>query len=180
MVVLCKKLNLQVSNVNTSCQIVISGSHRYVNLLKGLLTTESAKIRLKYKVIFLKVSGGYHSSLMNQASLEMFNFINLFATSTPREYIFNNVQGTVFVKYETMGEFFFNVAKQIIKTVNLYKNISGLLKKKSLAFVELNKVRPVTNIVKSSRAGAEESTFIFLDEANILGKLKMRVDKFIL
>lgn len=146
---------------------MVSGNCYSISVLKEFLSKPKVKLNLNYKVVLLKVSGAYHSSLMNQAGLNIFEFMNKFSLRPPQKYIFNNVTGDVFVKYSSKLLLVFNIAKQILKSVNLNKNIVELLKIGNLDFIEMNKLKTVTNIIKVATSSSSKNKFTLLDDVNI-------------
>lgn len=62
--------DVYIANYNSLKQIVVSGTVDAINILVEKLKTTNAR-----RVIPLNVSGAFHSPLMNNASLEVYNFL---------------------------------------------------------------------------------------------------------
>jgi len=63
---ICNKCGAEIANINCPGQVVISGASESVEKAAVLAQEAGAK-----RVIFLEVSGGFHSSLMKEASLKL-------------------------------------------------------------------------------------------------------------
>ncbi|MFH1640615.1 MAG: ACP S-malonyltransferase [Candidatus Omnitrophota bacterium] len=78
---ICTKSGAEIANINAPGQIVISGRQDAVAQASKLCLAEGAK-----RVIELEVSGGFHSSLMLEASVELkhvLDYIPVFNLSVP-------------------------------------------------------------------------------------------------
>ncbi|MFA4853794.1 MAG: ACP S-malonyltransferase [Candidatus Omnitrophota bacterium] len=74
----CLKRGAEIANLNAPGQIVISGKAEAVNATKELCEQAGAK-----RVVELDVSGGFHSSLMIEASAELKHFLENTPFSSP-------------------------------------------------------------------------------------------------
>ena len=75
---ICLKSGAEIANLNAPGQVVISGKAEAVNTAKELCEQAGAKT-----VIELDVSGGFHSSLMFEASAELKHFLENTPFSSP-------------------------------------------------------------------------------------------------
>ncbi len=86
---ICLKSGAEIANLNAPGQIVISGKAEAVNAAKELCEQEGAK-----RVIELDVSGGFHSSLMFEASAELKHFLDSIPFSSPAVPVVSNYTAT--------------------------------------------------------------------------------------
>ena len=82
---ICFKSGAEIANLNAPGQIVISGKAEAVNTAKELCEQAGAK-----RVIELDVSGGFHSSLMLEASAELKHFLDNTPFSFPAIPVVSN------------------------------------------------------------------------------------------
>jgi len=82
----CQEIGVEVVNFNSPLQIVISGERKKIKEAVNILSQRGAK-----RVVFLPVSGPFHSSLMNKAAREFSQELNKLSFSDPRCKIITNV-----------------------------------------------------------------------------------------
>lgn len=82
---ICLKTGVEIANLNAPGQIVISGKKESVDKAKELCTQAGAK-----RVIELEVSGGFHSSLMFEASVELKLVLDNSAITAPDLPVISN------------------------------------------------------------------------------------------
>jgi [acyl-carrier-protein] S-malonyltransferase len=83
---LCKGFGCEIANLNCPGQVVISGSPGSVELTANMAKEKGAK-----RTIMLEVSGGFHSSLMNQARDKLEKEISQVAFNAPKYPVISNV-----------------------------------------------------------------------------------------
>lgn len=83
---ICQECGTEIANLNCPGQIVISGKNDALSQ-----ATDKAKSKGAKKVIFLDVSGAFHSSLMNTASLRMEEELRNVNISSPKVSVISNV-----------------------------------------------------------------------------------------
>ncbi len=76
-----------VANYNSSTQTILSGE------TKAISFAESELNKLKYKTVMLKVSGAFHSPLMQESASLFEEFVNKTDFTVPKIPIINNVTG---------------------------------------------------------------------------------------
>ena len=82
----CQKIGVEAVNFNSPLQIVISGERKKIKEAVNILSQRGAK-----RVVFLPVSGPFHSSLMNKAAREFSQELNKLSFSDPYCKIITNV-----------------------------------------------------------------------------------------
>ncbi len=82
---ICLQSGAQVANLNCPCQIVITGKTEAVDKAKNLCLEAGAK-----RVIDLEVSGGFHSSLMFEASVDLKAFLEKLLMLPPQVPVVSN------------------------------------------------------------------------------------------
>ncbi len=100
---------VQVANYNSPSQIVISGETTAVRRAMELATERGAR-----RAIELKVSGAFHSALLENARLGMEAFLENVAIETPQAIFIANVTGGALDDPEVIRE---NLVKQITSPV---------------------------------------------------------------
>jgi [acyl-carrier-protein] S-malonyltransferase len=82
---ICLKSGAEVANINAPGQIVISGKQDAVGKASEMCLAQGAK-----RVIQLEVSGGFHSSLMFEASVELKQVLDNISVSPPVVPVISN------------------------------------------------------------------------------------------
>ncbi|WP_073587898.1 ACP S-malonyltransferase [Anaerocolumna xylanovorans] len=128
---------VEISNYNTSLQVVISGDSAAIATIKPRLEEAGAR-----KVVILDVSGAFHSGYMKEAALEFEQYLNEFEFHTPqltvisnryaRPYDFNNIKQLL--------------VEQIYHPVRLYDSIMYVLGQGSNEFVEIGPGKTMTRM----------------------------------
>lgn len=95
----------QIANLNCPGQVVISGSADKVELACDLAKTRGAK-----RAILLKVSGAFHSDLMEEARKKLAAFLSEIDISSPAISFVSNIDGNITRDPEVIRE---NLAKQL-------------------------------------------------------------------
>lgn len=83
---ICAEANVEIANLNCPGQIVISGSLAALERAKELAQTQGAK-----RIITLKVSGAFHSSLMKGASVKLAEALEGVEIRPPKISVVSNV-----------------------------------------------------------------------------------------
>ena len=125
----CKESGAEIANLNCPGQIVISGTKESVEKAMALATEKGAK-----KAIPLKVSGGFHSSLMKEAA-ELFKLeLDKIKFSSPQIRVISNVTAD----YETLpDEIKANLVKQLFSPVRWEESIRKIASQGVDAFYEI-------------------------------------------
>ncbi len=131
------KEEAQICNYNTKTQIVIGG-------LKSDLEEVVKRFNDDVKVVELNVSGAFHSSVLDSASMEFNKAIQEYQLNKPNIKILSNYTGTYYENIECD-----TLSKQMNNTVRFYDNIQVLLNDGYDTFIELGPGRVISSFVKS-------------------------------
>lgn len=130
---------VQVANDNCMGQVTIAGE------LKGL---EEASNRLKQRgakrVVPLKVSGAFHSTLMNDAKEKMAEEVKNITFNEPEVLVISNVTSKSIDAKEIKA----NIPAQIVQGVRFRESIENLLNDEFDTFIELGPKCTLSNLVK--------------------------------
>lgn len=129
---------IDIANVNSYDQIVISGLDEQIDIVTPLLSEYGAS------VLPLPVSGAFHSRYMGDAKLEYENCIKEFDFDYPQVPVISNVDATLYNK-DNVKEL---LIEQITSTVNWTKSIEYLLKNNDhpLEFIEVGPKQVLTKL----------------------------------
>ena len=125
---ICLHSGAEVANLNAPGQIVITGKAEAVNAAKLLCEQSGAK-----RVIELEVSGGFHSSLMLEASLELKNVLERTSISTPLVPVISNYTATPQYKIHQILE---NLVYQMYSSVRWEESVRFMLSQGVTKFFE--------------------------------------------
>lgn len=102
---LCKGIGCQVANLNSPGQVVISGHASRVELAADLAKNQGAK-----RVITLKVSGAFHSELMEEAKEKLKAVLEEIEITEPAIDFISNIDAEITTSPEKIKE---NLANQL-------------------------------------------------------------------
>ncbi len=130
---ICLNCNCAVANLNCPKQVVISGTDEAVDKAAVLAQEKGAR------VVFLEVSGAFHSELMREAAEEFKGFLANFPISEPKIPIISNVNALPQFKSSQIRE---NLVKQIYSCVYFEESIRYIAQQGITTFLEIgpNKV----------------------------------------
>jgi [acyl-carrier-protein] S-malonyltransferase len=120
---------VQVANLNTPTQIVISGEVEAVRAAMDLAATGGAS-----RVVELKVSGAFHSSLLRSASEGMKGMLADVPISRPQCVFVANVTGGALEDSEEIRR---RLVEQIVSPVRWVDCVKALANRKSSLFLEV-------------------------------------------
>ena len=139
--ILQKDKTISIANINSSNQIILSGTAISIDKIIPFCKRE------KIKCIPLPVSGAFHCNLMKSASdslLKTLNQLNLEDSMMP---IYQNINALPESSNDKLRE---NLKKQIISTVKWKQTIDNMVKDKALKFIEVGPKKILTNLLKKS------------------------------
>lgn len=128
-----------IANYNSYMQLVISGQQNEVVLAQSLFEQAGAKM-----VIPLKVSGAFHSPLMQASQNEFKEFIKSFQFNAPSVPVISNVTA----KPYKVNEIHTNLAQQISNPVRWTESIDYLLAQGMTEFEEVGPGSVLTGLVR--------------------------------
>jgi [acyl-carrier-protein] S-malonyltransferase len=147
-----KKGIVQIANLNSPTQIVISGEVEAVGLAIDILPERGAR-----RVIPLKVSGAFHSELLEGARDGLETFLAGIAIEKPRCLFVANVTGGALADPSDIRE---SLVRQIVEPVRWVECVRALANRKASMMVEVGPgsvlrglVRKIEPEVKTMGAG---------------------------
>ena len=151
---ICTEVKTEVANINCPGQIVISGSAESITRAQILAKEKGAKL-----VVELEVSGAFHSSFMQGASLKLARELEKININPPKFPVISNVTGRSAVTAKEIKQ---NLIQQVSASVLWEDSIKFILSKGINSFIEfgpgkvlkglmrrIDKNAQVTNIEKS-------------------------------
>ena len=106
---ICRQTRVEIANINSPCQVVVSGGVKEIETTARLAEEQGAK-----RAIFLEVSGAFHSSFMQGASLKLAAELEKIRINTPRIPVVSNVAAKPVTQPEEIKA---NLIKQITASV---------------------------------------------------------------
>lgn len=139
---------IEISNYNTSTQMVISGDPNAITTIKPRLEEAGAK-----RVVILDVSGAFHSRYMKEAALEFEQYLNEFEFHAPQQIVISNryARPYDFTKIKQL------LVEQIYHPVRLYDSIMYVLGQGVNEFVELGPGKTMTSMATRIKKEYEDS-----------------------
>lgn len=120
---------VQIANINSPTQIVISGEVEAVRAAMDIAATRSAR-----RVVELKVSGAFHSALLESASRGMESVLADIAIERPRCIFVANVTGGAL---ESPDDIRRRLVEQVISPVRWVECMKALVNRKTSLFLEV-------------------------------------------
>mgnify|MGYP003161595192 CR=1 FL=1 len=139
---------VEIANYNTPNQIVIGGEKDAVNLAQVKLTEAGAR-----KVIPLKVSGPFHTSMLNNASKKLGEYLKDIKLK-----VITNVTGD-FITYK--NEINSLLEKQVKSSVKWSKTIEKMLEEGIDTFIEIGPSKTLSSFVKEISRNKKANLNIF-------------------
>jgi [acyl-carrier-protein] S-malonyltransferase len=135
---------VSVANHNTEKQIVITGAPKPVNAVSSLAVEKGAKS------IPLKVSGAWHSTLIQGAQAEFKEFLDHFSFNSPEGTIIFNVTAET---EQDLDEIKAVMVRQLCSPVKWYDSMTRLIEEPVEIFVEVGPGRVLSGILKKILPG---------------------------
>lgn len=158
-----KKGVVQIANINSSQQIVISGSIDGVTTAMNIAEKKGAK-----RVIKLPVSGAFHSPLMTNAVEKFGNKLDQTVFSMSKIPVYQNVTGTQTEDERHIKLFLYD---QLTHTVRWVTTIENMIQDGAERFIEVGAgkvlcglLRRINRQVESVRCGTVDELNTFLQE----------------
>lgn len=149
-----KKLGIvEVANFNTSNQIVIGGEKEAVYKAKELCLEFGAK-----RAIELKVSGPFHTSLLEKASINLKNELDKIEIKEFNKKIISNVTGDFINSSDNVKDLLY---KQVKSCVKWNETINKMIDYGIDTFIELGPGRVLSSFVKEISREKEVKINIF-------------------
>ncbi len=125
---ICKKSRTEIANINCPGQVVISGGKEEIKAAERLAREEGAR-----KIIFLEVSGAFHSSFMKGAALKLAAEIEKIKINTARIPVVSNAVAKPLSEPLEIKD---NLIRQVTASVLWEDSMKFILSKGILNFIE--------------------------------------------
>lgn len=144
---------VEIANYNTPNQIVIGGEKEAVELAQNSLKEAGAR-----RVIPLKVSGPFHTSMLNEASKKLALHLNDTVFNEPKVKVITNVTGD-FIKNK--DEIKSLLEKQVKLSVKWSNTIEKMIDEGIDTFIEIGPSKTLSSFVKEISRGKKIKVNIF-------------------
>ena len=144
---------VEIANYNTPNQIVIGGEKEAVELAQNSLKEAGAR-----RVIPLKVSGPFHTSMLNEASKKLALHLNDTVFNEPKVKVITNVTGD-FIKNK--DEIKSLLEKQVKSSVKWSNTIEKMIDEGIDTFIEIGPSKTLSSFVKEISRGKKIKVNIF-------------------
>lgn len=144
---------VEIANYNTPNQIVIGGEKEAVKLAQNSLKEAGAR-----RVIPLKVSGPFHTSMLNEASKKLALHLNDTVFNEPKVKVITNVTGD-FIKNK--DEIKSLLEKQVKSSVKWSNTIEKMIDEGIDTFIEIGPSKTLSSFVKEISRGKKIKVNIF-------------------
>jgi len=124
-----QEVGVEVANINSPEQIVLSGELANIEKAAVLASENGAK-----RVLILKVSGAFHSSLMQEAADRLQALLGPVSFKAPQGLFLSNVTGDFESDPARIKE---NLGKQVTQSVRWVQTVENLAKRGEKHFIEL-------------------------------------------
>lgn len=144
---ICLKSGAEIANLNCPGQVVITGKAEAVNQAMELCSQAGAK-----RVIPLEVSGGFHSSLMFEASVELKTILDNMLISEPKVAVVSNYTAEPQYKVNQIRE---NLVNQIRSSVRWEESMKFILSQGVINFIEFGPGKVLKGLMRSIDSNAQ-------------------------
>ncbi len=131
---------VQVANINSVDQIVLSGTQAALTQAAAAAQTAGAR-----KVIPLKVAGAYHSALMAPAAEKLAALLENLTFQTPSVPVLSNVSGRPHGRPDQIGD---AMVAQVVSSVRWMDNVQWLLDQGVQTFIEFGPGKVLGGLIK--------------------------------
>ena len=144
---------VEIANYNTNSQIVIGGEREAVEFASELLKECGAR-----RVIPLKVSGPFHTSLLNEASIKLKNEFENIHFNNPKIKIITNVTADFIENGNEIKELLIN---QVKSSVRWSETIEKMLDEGIDTFIEIGPLKTLSSFVREISKERKATVKIF-------------------
>ena len=141
---------VEIANYNTNNQIVIGGECAAVELATELLKESGARM-----VIPLKVSGPFHTSLLNEASIKLENEFNNIEFNDPKIKTITNVTADFINDKTEIKNLLIN---QVKSSVRWSETIEKMIDEGIDTFIEIGPLKTLSSFVRE--ISKEKKTYV--------------------
>ena len=143
---ICLGVGAQISNINSPGHITISGPMDSLNKVKRLAQIKGAK-----RMVPLKVTGPFHSSLMDPALPGFMNAVNSYKFNKPIVPIMANVTAQPMTGAETIQE---ELVSQMVHCIKWQQSVETMISKGVTTFFEIGPKDLLSEHIKRISPGA--------------------------
>jgi [acyl-carrier-protein] S-malonyltransferase len=143
----CLQTGTRVSNINSPAQVVISGAEENLAEAKKLAEASGAR-----RVIPLKVSGAFHSSLMEPAVDGLAAVISGLTFRKPSVPLVANVTAETLTDAEAIKR---ELIDQLLNCVQWQRSVENMIAAGVTTFFEIGPGQVLTGLIKRINAGAK-------------------------
>lgn len=144
---------VEIANYNTNSQIVIGGEKAAVDLASKLLKEYGAR-----RVIPLKVSGPFHTSLLNKASIKLKNELKNINFNDPKIKVITNVTGNFINDKTEIKDLLVN---QVKSSVRWSETIERMIDDGVDTFIEVGPLKTLSSFVREISKDKKATVKIF-------------------
>jgi len=144
---------VEIANYNTNSQIVIGGEREAVEFASELLKECGAR-----RVIPLKVSGPFHTSLLNEASIRLKNEFENIHFNDPKIKIITNVTADFIENGNEIKDLLIN---QVKSSVRWSETIEKMLDEGIDTFIEIGPLKTLSSFVREISKERKATVKIF-------------------
>jgi len=137
---ICRQKGLEIANINSPQQVVVSGAYD-----KILESEKDFKERGALKTVILKVSGAFHSSLMQEAEQNLRTYLENIEFKTPCYGFISNVKGASAQEPQEIKEL---LIKQMTGVVNWKGCCEYMISKGIDTFIEFAPGKVLRGLMK--------------------------------
>lgn len=160
---ICHTADVEISNINSPEQIVISGQIEKLAKARELAMTKGAR-----RVIPLKVSGAFHSRLMASAVMELRNAIEKTPFNNPKVPLVANTNGKIVTKASEIKQ---ELSVQLTHCVQWLSCIRTMLDAGISTFIEIGPGEVLTGLIKRIDSSAKTYNINNLENLARLGDI---------
>jgi [acyl-carrier-protein] S-malonyltransferase len=142
----CLSVGAVISNINSPGQIVISGARENLEKARRLAQLKGAR-----RIIPLKVSGAFHSTLMEPAIEGLKNAVASFKYKEPTVPIISNVTAQPLSTIDAIKE---ELVSQIVHCVKWQQSVESMIARGVTTFFEIGPGDVLTGLIKRISPGA--------------------------
>jgi len=155
---ICLYTGTEISNINAPGQIVISGSED--NLAKA---RRLAQIKGARRIVPLKVSGAFHSSLMEPAIPGLKDAISRFTFNSPSAPVVGNVTAEAVTEVEAIKE---ELVRQLRHCVQWQRSVENIIARGATTFFEIGPGEVLTGLIRRISPGVQTFNLNNLQSVN--------------
>lgn len=144
---IAKESGIEIANLNCPGQVVISGSIDAVDRANRQALACGAK-----RVVNLEVSGAFHSSLMQSASLRLAEALSRIAVKEPQVAIVSNVTATALLLPEQIKD---NLVRQLTGSVFWEQSVRFMIGQGVNKFFEIGPSKVLKGLIRKIDSNAE-------------------------